>query len=290
MSANYVFFFFFSSRRRHTRWLNVTGVQTCALPIWRRDRVGDDLGRRPGVRGLHHDGRRHDLGVLGDRKRPVGQAAQDERDDREDGGEDRPVDEEARDVHRPRSPGAAVVEVVASAVSAGGGEGVVSRCASTTSPGRTRWRPATTTQSSGVTPSRTTRRPSTSGPIFTVRYWAFCSPSTTTTYFCDWSLPIASSRRRIARYRPLPGSLRRANIPGMRLRSGFGSSARPTIVPVPRSTWLSTKSMTPSCGKPSSSASATCTGFLYSRELGRCPVRARRLYLRSDPSSASKYA
>src|SRR5210317_376691 len=28
-----VSFFFFSSRRRHTRFLNVTGVQTCALPI-----------------------------------------------------------------------------------------------------------------------------------------------------------------------------------------------------------------------------------------------------------------
>src|SRR6187397_3261226 len=26
--------FFFSSRRRHTRWCTVTGVQTCALPIW----------------------------------------------------------------------------------------------------------------------------------------------------------------------------------------------------------------------------------------------------------------
>src|SRR6056300_1738056 len=26
-------YFFFSSRRRHTRFLNVTGVQTCALPI-----------------------------------------------------------------------------------------------------------------------------------------------------------------------------------------------------------------------------------------------------------------
>src|SRR5881396_3618224 len=25
--------FFFSSRRRHTRWYEVTGVQTCALPI-----------------------------------------------------------------------------------------------------------------------------------------------------------------------------------------------------------------------------------------------------------------
>src|SRR6056300_486045 len=28
------FFFFFSSRRRHTRFLNVTGVQTCALPTY----------------------------------------------------------------------------------------------------------------------------------------------------------------------------------------------------------------------------------------------------------------
>src|ERR1051325_9660367 len=28
------FFFFFSSRRRHTRLRTVTGVQTCALPIW----------------------------------------------------------------------------------------------------------------------------------------------------------------------------------------------------------------------------------------------------------------
>src|SRR3546814_20203014 len=29
-----VFLFFFSSRRRHTRCALVTGVQTCALPIW----------------------------------------------------------------------------------------------------------------------------------------------------------------------------------------------------------------------------------------------------------------
>src|SRR3546814_17952222 len=29
------FFFFLSSRRRHTRCALVTGVQTCALPIWR---------------------------------------------------------------------------------------------------------------------------------------------------------------------------------------------------------------------------------------------------------------
>ena len=29
-----VVFFFFSSRRRHTRYISVTGVQTCALPIF----------------------------------------------------------------------------------------------------------------------------------------------------------------------------------------------------------------------------------------------------------------
>src|SRR3546814_10300147 len=44
------FFFFFSSRRRHTSCALVTGVQTCALPIFlrlqtlvrRRRRMGDE--------------------------------------------------------------------------------------------------------------------------------------------------------------------------------------------------------------------------------------------------------
>src|SRR3546814_4374053 len=31
---SFFFFFFFSSRRRHTRCALVTGVQTCALPIF----------------------------------------------------------------------------------------------------------------------------------------------------------------------------------------------------------------------------------------------------------------
>src|SRR3546814_14133571 len=34
MCSSGVGFFFFSSRRRHTRCALVTGVQTCALPIW----------------------------------------------------------------------------------------------------------------------------------------------------------------------------------------------------------------------------------------------------------------
>src|SRR3546814_9530391 len=33
----FVCFFFFSSRRRHTRCALVTGVQTCALPIYRNE-------------------------------------------------------------------------------------------------------------------------------------------------------------------------------------------------------------------------------------------------------------
>src|SRR3546814_2557540 len=33
-SSVYLSLFFFSSRRRHTRCALVTGVQTCALPIW----------------------------------------------------------------------------------------------------------------------------------------------------------------------------------------------------------------------------------------------------------------
>src|SRR3546814_9895403 len=34
---------FFSSRRRHTRCALVTGVQTCALPIWLRQSLHDAL-------------------------------------------------------------------------------------------------------------------------------------------------------------------------------------------------------------------------------------------------------
>src|SRR3546814_8095353 len=37
--------FFFSSRRRHTRCALVTGVQTCALPIWLSS-AENELGKR----------------------------------------------------------------------------------------------------------------------------------------------------------------------------------------------------------------------------------------------------
>src|SRR3546814_1838966 len=46
--------FFFSSRRRHTRCALVTGVQTCALPIYRRG--GQAVAGLLGVAGLQSVG------------------------------------------------------------------------------------------------------------------------------------------------------------------------------------------------------------------------------------------
>src|SRR3546814_21142465 len=40
----YFWFFFFSSRRRHTRCALVTGVQTCALPIYCAEATVKDIG------------------------------------------------------------------------------------------------------------------------------------------------------------------------------------------------------------------------------------------------------
>src|SRR3546814_8179937 len=57
------FSFFFSSRRRHTRCALVTGVQTCALPIWAefgeewRDGVVDAavIAELVHISSLYHD-------------------------------------------------------------------------------------------------------------------------------------------------------------------------------------------------------------------------------------------
>src|SRR3546814_9095378 len=56
LSYVFVFLFFFSSRRRHTRCALVTGVQTCALPIYL---VAGD--RRASRQGKAH---RHSLAQL----------------------------------------------------------------------------------------------------------------------------------------------------------------------------------------------------------------------------------
>src|SRR3546814_3666277 len=48
-----MFFFFFSSRRRHTRCALVTGVQTCALPIFACPAREDDDAGSAVPEGVH---------------------------------------------------------------------------------------------------------------------------------------------------------------------------------------------------------------------------------------------
>src|SRR3546814_1917288 len=58
--------FFFSSRRRHTRCALVTGVQTCALPIW-----GTRVLTRRGGRGAGAPACRAGTGTGGQFRRRV---------------------------------------------------------------------------------------------------------------------------------------------------------------------------------------------------------------------------
>src|SRR3546814_7852178 len=55
-----LFCFFVSSRRRHTRCALVTGVQTCALPIY-ADMVTRTLARREAVRSSQIEGTQTNL-------------------------------------------------------------------------------------------------------------------------------------------------------------------------------------------------------------------------------------
>src|SRR3546814_4942994 len=57
--------FFFSSRRRHTRCALVTGVQTCALPIYRRN-AAPECERGEYCRADRAARQRHHHGVAGD--------------------------------------------------------------------------------------------------------------------------------------------------------------------------------------------------------------------------------
>src|SRR3546814_971874 len=56
MSVRFAFFFF-SSRRRHTRCALVTGVQTCALPIFTPKQIADSHATSGALYALSFDSR-----------------------------------------------------------------------------------------------------------------------------------------------------------------------------------------------------------------------------------------
>ena len=66
----------------------------------RRHRGGDRLGIGAGIGGAHDDGRRGDLRILGGGQVEVGDAADEQDQERQHGREDRPVDEEVGKAHR----------------------------------------------------------------------------------------------------------------------------------------------------------------------------------------------
>ena len=104
-------------------------------------RAGAGVGRG------HRNGRRHDLGILRDGQRRVGEAADDQDQDGDDGGEHRSVDEE---VGKPHWPGCGMVP--------GGGGSMCPWVARTLAPALAEVRPSMTMLSSALMPERMTRR------------------------------------------------------------------------------------------------------------------------------------
>ena len=67
----------------------------------RHDRGGHYVRAGAGILACDVDDRGRNLGILGDRQATEGDDAQDHEHQRDDAGEDRPVDEEAGDTHKP---------------------------------------------------------------------------------------------------------------------------------------------------------------------------------------------
>src|SRR3546814_10814008 len=61
-----MFFCFFSSRRRHTRCALVTGVQTCALPIFQSGQIAANATVQSEYAGYIHESGTHLLSVIND--------------------------------------------------------------------------------------------------------------------------------------------------------------------------------------------------------------------------------
>ena len=199
--------------------------------------------------------------------------------------EDRTVDEEVADAHglvsgRRRQRLASLLRL-----RVGGRAATVSRRSRlgvTFWPGRTRCRPRMMTQSSGPTPSRTTRKPSYQRARARRCAAPPCRRRRRRRRTC-WSGRCRSPRRGAAARcsRPSPCTRTRANSAGREqpLRVGHHARGR-AACRCPASSRLSRKSSVPLCGKPRSSGSADLDGRAERRRRPR-PRRARasRLYL-----------
>src|SRR4029077_9402458 len=134
--------------------------------------------------------------IFRDRQRGVGDRADDQQHDRQHHRQNGLVDGEPAEIH----------DLLPAGAAAG--------CGLTLAPTRARCRPSTITRSSGVSPVRITRRPSSSGPSVTDLASTVLSSLTTNTILRDWSVAMAVSGSSKASYGELPISLTRPNRPG----------------------------------------------------------------------------
>src|SRR5262249_60956259 len=121
--------------------------------------------------------------ILGARQSPIGDVAAQGDDDRDDGGKDRPIDEEVGESHADASMSSPGLAYCALAVSA---TALISPSSGLTFwPGRARGSPSMTMRSVAAKPERTTRSPSTIGPSSTSLPPTVPSSATVTTIFRD---------------------------------------------------------------------------------------------------------
>ncbi|KAG1388623.1 hypothetical protein G6F59_015875 [Rhizopus arrhizus] len=143
----------------------MSGSVPCLNAMRSGNGVGDHLRVGAGVARRHlHRGRR-DGGVFAQRQLPEGDGAGQQHEQGQDDGEDRPRDEEVRELHWRASEAAACCMGTTRGVTA--------------MPGRTR--PLMTIRSPPCKPVLMTRSPSSIWPSSTARYWARLSLPTTST-------------------------------------------------------------------------------------------------------------
>ena len=187
------------------------------------------------------DDRRRDLRILRDRQPRERHAAEDHEHDRDDGGEDRPIDEEMRNAHRPAGP------------SVGLGARRARRCGVACRLLRAsplpRAHPHQAVDDDAVVGRQafpdhaqivdhlSERHVLLPGDVIVVDHVArTCAPAR-----CRWRRRAPAAPR----YGAEPGTWMRPNMPGVNRPSALANCARPRMVPDERSMALSTKSILP---------------------------------------------
>ena len=219
----------------------------------RRHGLGDDLRVGAGIDRAHDDRRRHDARIFADRQPEQRERAGDDDQERQHGREDRPVDEEPARISCPSSllRAASLRRLVArfAAPDALGSAGPWPSMATHRFDLHARPHALQAVDDDEVavrcSPLRTTRRPSTSGPSVT---GAVLDGAVGVDDEHEPLVEIGADGAvldRAGRVAPPPGSRSRTNRPGVRLRSALRKTARPRIVPVAGSIWLSRKFILP---------------------------------------------